>query len=82
MERTREAMLREFSRAQNPQAARADAGSHDGRDEPEIHRAEVELPGGGQLVVTDIETITPERLEKTADRIAEILQSKEGDRQS
>ncbi|WP_435244673.1 hypothetical protein [Streptomyces sioyaensis] len=79
---TREAMLREYARAQNPQETREDAGTGDGLDEPEIHREEVELPGGGHLVLTDIEDITPERAEKTAARIAQILQSKERDRQS
>ncbi|MFM9634524.1 MULTISPECIES: hypothetical protein [Streptomyces] len=78
----REAMLREYARIQNPQETREDAGSGDGLDEPEIHRVEIELPDGGQLVLTDIESITPERAEKTADRIARILNSTERDRQS
>ncbi|GBQ03901.1 hypothetical protein SSP531S_53800 [Streptomyces spongiicola] len=78
----KEAMLREYARTQNPQAARKDAGSGDGLDEPEIHRLEVELPDGGQLVLTDIEDITPERAEKTAGYIARILNSKERDHQS
>ncbi|MFK0290708.1 hypothetical protein ACIQU6_09535 [Streptomyces sp. NPDC090442] len=73
---TREAMLREFARVQNPQAIREDAGSSDGLDEPEIHREEVDL-NGGHLVLTDIEEITPERAEATKARIARILQSKE-----
>ncbi|MGI5337631.1 hypothetical protein ACQEVS_09670 [Streptomyces sp. CA-181903] len=72
---TREAMLREYERAQNPQESRDDAGTGDGLDEPEIHRKEMDLPGGGHLVLTDIEAITPERAEKTAARIARILQS-------
>ncbi|MEU5425526.1 hypothetical protein AB0H73_07940 [Streptomyces olivoreticuli] len=74
---TREAMLREYARAQNPQKTREDAGTGDGLDEPEIHREEMDLPGGGRLVLTDIEAITPERAEKTAARIARILQSSE-----
>ncbi|MGG2460099.1 hypothetical protein ACO0M4_09810 [Streptomyces sp. RGM 3693] len=78
----RDAMLREYLRAQNPQETRQDAGSDDGLEEPEIHREEMELPGGGHLVLTDIESITPERAERTAARIAEILRSKERDRQS
>ncbi|MCX4677583.1 hypothetical protein OG413_20130 [Streptomyces sp. NBC_01433] len=73
----KEAMLREYERMQNPQEAREDAGTGDGLDDTEIHREEVELPGGGSLVLTDIETITPERAEKTAARIARILQSSE-----
>jgi hypothetical protein len=79
---TKEAMLREFARAQNQQEAREDAGSSDGFDEPELHREEIELPDGGQLVLTDVEEITPERAAKTADRIARILNAKERDRQS
>ncbi|MFE9993558.1 hypothetical protein [Streptomyces avermitilis] len=79
---TREAMLREYARAQNPQATREDAGSSDGLDEPEIHREEIELPDGGHLVLTDIEDITPERAEKMAAHIARVLESKERDRQS
>ncbi|MFJ9416763.1 hypothetical protein ACIRPT_21580 [Streptomyces sp. NPDC101227] len=80
---TRDAMLREYERAQNPQETREDAGTGDGLDEPEIHREEIELPGGGHLVLTDIEAITPERAEKTAAHIARILQStEERDRQS
>ncbi|MCZ1014492.1 hypothetical protein [Streptomyces noursei] len=79
----KEAMLREYERAQNPQATREDAGTGDGLDEPEVHREEVELPGGGHLVLADIEAITPERVEKTANRIARILRSSEQkDRQS
>lgn len=79
---TREAMLREYARAQNPQETREDAGSGDGLDEPEIHREEIELPDGGHLVLTDIEDITPERAEKMAAHIARVLESKERDRQS
>ncbi|WP_143659177.1 hypothetical protein [Streptomyces sp. SA15] len=79
---TREAMLREFARVQNPQETREDAGSGDGLDEPELHREEIELPEGGQLVLTDIEDITPERAEKMKARIASILNIEERDRQS
>ncbi|MER5301279.1 hypothetical protein ABT039_17650 [Streptomyces lasiicapitis] len=79
----KEAMLREFARVQNPQEVREDSGTGDGLDEPEIHREEVELPGGGHLVLTDIEAITTERAEATAARIARILKtSEERDRQS
>ncbi|MCX4976412.1 hypothetical protein [Streptomyces sp. NBC_00620] len=78
---TKDAMLREYARAQNPPEAREDAGSGDGLDEPVIHREEVELPDGGQLFLADIEEITPERAETTAAHIARILESKERDRQ-
>ncbi|WP_208874959.1 hypothetical protein [Streptomyces sp. PBH53] len=77
---TREAALREFRRAQEPQEVREDAGTNDGLDELEIHREEVELPGGGRLVLSDIEEITPERAEKAAAVIERIL-SRERDRQ-
>ncbi|QOV40127.1 hypothetical protein IM697_18025 [Streptomyces ferrugineus] len=78
----REAMLRAYARTQNAQETREDAGSGDGLDEPELHREEIELPDGGQLVLTDIEDITPERAQKMADRVARILNSKERDHQS
>ncbi|MFD9190442.1 hypothetical protein ACFWCA_19695 [Streptomyces phaeochromogenes] len=78
---TRDAMLRAFARAQNPPRSREDAGSGDGLEESVIHREEIELPGGGQIVLTDIEDITPERAEATANRIARILKSEERDRQ-
>ncbi|MGY1502876.1 hypothetical protein ACW4TU_40975 [Streptomyces sp. QTS52] len=77
----KDAMLREFAHAQNPPETREDAGSGDGLDEPAIHREEIELPDGGQLVLTDIENISPERAESTAARIARILESRERDRQ-
>jgi hypothetical protein len=77
---TKDAMLREFARAQNPPETREDAGSGDGLDQPVIHREQIELPDG-HLVLTDIENITPEQAETTAARIARILESKERDRQ-
>lgn len=82
MRATRDAMLRAYKRAQSPQGSREDAGSGDGLGEPELHSEEIELPDGGQLVLRDIEAITPERAEKTAARIARILNSKERNRQS
>ncbi|WP_181800930.1 hypothetical protein [Streptomyces shenzhenensis] len=79
----REAMLREYARVQNPQETREDAGTGDGLDELELHREEVELPGGGHLVLTDIEAITPERVEKMTDRVERFLKnSEQKDRQS
>ncbi|MFE7072531.1 hypothetical protein ACFU96_20870 [Streptomyces sp. NPDC057620] len=81
VESSKAAMLREFARAQNPPETREGAGSGDGLEESVIHREEIELPGGGQIILTDIEDITPERAEVSAARIARILKSKEGDRQ-
>ncbi|MFP3990965.1 hypothetical protein U9R90_26560 [Streptomyces sp. E11-3] len=80
---TKEAMLREYERAQNSRESREDAGTGDGLGEQVIHREEIELPGGGHVVLADIEAITPERAAKTAARIARILHSaEERDRQS
>lgn len=79
---TKSAMLREYVRAQSPLEAREDAGSRDGLDEPMIHRQEIELPGGGQVVLTDIEDITPERAQEVAERLAGLLNSRERDRQT
>lgn len=77
-----DAALRERRRAQNPAESREDAGTGDGLDETQIHQEELELPDGGQLVLTDIEEITPERAEATAARIARLLKSRERDRLS
>lgn len=71
----KEAMLRAYEHAQQQPEAREDAGTDDGLDDVEIHRHEMDLPGGGHLVLTDIEEITPERAEKTAARISCILQT-------
>ncbi|MEW1701193.1 hypothetical protein [Streptomyces sp. NPDC091278] len=79
---TREAAIREFERALNPQTAREDAGTADGLDEPELHQAEIELSDGSQLVLSDIESITPERAEKTRQAIERILdRDRDRDRQ-
>ncbi|WP_435059439.1 hypothetical protein [Streptomyces sp. bgisy060] len=78
---TREAALREFARAQNPPTVREDAGTGDGVDETDIFQEEVELPGGGRAVLSDIEEISPERAERTAAAIERIL-NRNRDRQS
>ncbi|OEJ21015.1 hypothetical protein [Streptomyces subrutilus] len=82
IEQTREAMMREFMRAMNPAETREDAGSGDGLEEIALHRHEVALPGGGQLVVSDLEEITPERLDAAAEQYARILDRRSRDRQS
>ncbi|MFF9901202.1 hypothetical protein [Streptomyces longispororuber] len=74
---THDAMMAAFRRGLNPPETREDAGSADGLDEPELHRTAVALPGGGELVVSDLEEITPERLEETAQALAEILRAKD-----
>jgi hypothetical protein len=48
-----------------------DAGSRDGLDDMEIHRYEVELPEGGRIVVSDIESLSQDRLEKMAKSVAD-----------
>ncbi|MEV8344522.1 hypothetical protein [Streptomyces niveus] len=69
-------------RTLNPLETRADAGTDDGLEEMELHREEIALPDGGQLVVSDLEEITPERLEETARAMAEILARRAKDHQS
>jgi hypothetical protein len=82
IEQTREAMMAAFMRTLTPLETRDDAGTGDGLDEVELHRTEISLPGGGQLVVSDLEAITPERLEETAAAAAEILARRAKDHQS
>lgn len=79
---TREAMMREFMRTLNPAETREDAGSGDGLDEIALHRQEVALPGGGQLVVSDLEEITPDRMDAAAEQYAAILDRRSRNRQS
>ncbi|MEU6756082.1 hypothetical protein [Streptomyces sp. NPDC046685] len=78
---THDAMLLAFQRAMNPLATREDAGSEDGLDETDLHRTEVALPDGGRLVVSDLEEITPERLEEAAKQFAAVLEGRAKDRQ-
>ncbi|MGW2550008.1 hypothetical protein [Streptomyces sp. NPDC001635] len=76
---THDAMMLAFQRAMNPVEARDDAGTGDGLDDFELHREEVALPGGGRLVVSDIEPITPEALEEAAGMYADILERRARD---
>jgi hypothetical protein len=82
IQQTHDAMMTAFMRTLNPLEAREDAGTDDGLEEPELHRTEIALPGGGQLVVSDLEELTPERLEQTAQAMAEILARRAKDHQS
>ncbi|MER6616385.1 hypothetical protein [Streptomyces xantholiticus] len=82
IQQTHDAMMAAFQRTLHPLETRDDAGTDDGLDEVELHRTEVALPGGGQLVVSDLEEITPERLEETAAALAEILARRAKDHQS
>ncbi|MFJ4988713.1 hypothetical protein ACIP9H_33555 [Streptomyces sp. NPDC088732] len=76
---TQDAMLLAFRRSMNPQTSRDDAGSSDGLEETELHRQEAELPGGGRLVVSDIEEISPARLEEARSQFAAILERRSKD---
>ncbi|MFD9394966.1 hypothetical protein ACFWBB_30840 [Streptomyces sp. NPDC060000] len=69
-------------RTLNPRESRDDAGTDDGLDQMELHRTEVALPNGGQLVLSDLEEITPERLEEAAQMMAEILARRAKDHHS
>lgn len=79
---TEEAMMLAFERAMKPLKKRDDAGTDDGLEEPELHREEVALPGGGRMVISDLEEITPERLDEATQMYAEILARRSKDRQS
>ncbi|MFB6629916.1 hypothetical protein ACFCWY_08480 [Streptomyces sp. NPDC056362] len=72
IQQTHDLMMAAFLRTLNPDATREDAGTDDGLEPMELHRAEVDLPDGGQIVVSDIEELTPERLAATAAAIDEI----------
>ncbi|MEU1592748.1 hypothetical protein ABZ468_07775 [Streptomyces sp. NPDC005708] len=79
---TRDAMMLAFQRALNPVEERDDAGSGDGLDDTKLHREEVALPGGGRLVLSDIEAISADVLEEAAETYARILESRSKDHQS
>ena len=78
IEQTREAMMAAYYRALNPVEGRADAGTTDGLDEIDLHKTEFALPDGGELVVSNLEEITPQQLEE----LAAILADKARDHQS
>ncbi|CAL9326790.1 hypothetical protein [Streptomyces sp. SudanB91_2054] len=79
---TEDAMMLAFERAMNPLKTRENAGTDDGLEETELHREEVALPGGGRMVVSDLEQITPDRLDEATQMYADILARKSKDRQS
>ncbi|MFK0159098.1 hypothetical protein ACIQVK_44390 [Streptomyces sp. NPDC090493] len=82
VEQTHDAMMSAFMRTLNPLETRDDAGTDDGLDQMELHRTEVSLPDGGQLVLSDLEEITPERLEEAAAMMAEIIARRAKDHHS
>ncbi|MFE1206353.1 hypothetical protein ACFW5V_32220 [Streptomyces sp. NPDC058762] len=82
IQQTHDAMMAAFMRTLNPLETRDDAGTDDGLEQTELHRTEIELPDGGQLVISDLEEITPERMEETAQAMAKILARRAKDHQS
>lgn len=74
VQQTHDALMLAFQRTLNPLESRPDAGTGDGLEETQLHRQEVTLPGGGTMVISDIEEITPERADEAADQIARILE--------
>ncbi|MEU2968978.1 hypothetical protein ABZ687_28875 [Streptomyces ardesiacus] len=82
IQQTHDALMTAFMRTLNPLETRDDAGTDDGLEQTELHRTEIELPDGGQLVISDIEEITPERMEETAQAMAKILARRAKDHQS
>ncbi|MFD4799244.1 hypothetical protein [Streptomyces anulatus] len=81
IEATHDAMMLVFQRTLNPVESRSDAGTSDGLEEVELHRREVALPGGGSMIVSDLEEITADRLDETADQITAVLERRSKDRQ-
>ncbi|PNG19421.1 hypothetical protein [Streptomyces cahuitamycinicus] len=82
IEQTHDAMMAAFQRTLNPLETRDDAGTGDGLDDTDLHRQEIDLPGGGQLVLSDLEELTPERIEQALEMAAEILEQSSKDHQS
>ncbi|MFJ2225656.1 hypothetical protein ACIOFY_37140 [Streptomyces anulatus] len=78
---THDAMMLVFQRTLTPVESRSDAGTSDGLEEMELHRREVALPGGGSMIVSDLEEITSDRLDETADQVAAVLERRSKDRQ-
>lgn len=79
---THDAMMLAFERTLNPLETRSDAGSDDGLEETELHREEVVLPGGSRMVISDLERISPDRLEEATQMYADILERRARDHQS
>ncbi|MFF8696279.1 hypothetical protein ACF08W_29110 [Streptomyces sp. NPDC015144] len=82
VQETHNIMMAAFMRTLNPSESRDDAGTDDGLEEIDLHRTEVSLPDGGQIVVSDLEKITPERLEEATQMAAEILARRAKDHHS
>lgn len=82
VQRTHDVMMAAFLRTLNPVEARDDAGTDDGLDEVPLHLAEIELPDGSQVVLSDLEELTPDRVAQTTAVLREILERKAKDPQS
>jgi hypothetical protein len=81
IQQTHDAMMAAFMRTLNPVETRDDAGTNDSLEDLGLHREEIALPGGGELVVSDLEEITPERMQDLAAAMAEVIQRRAKDRQ-
>lgn len=73
IQQTEDAMMAAFMRALSPLESRDDAGSGDGLEETELYREVIELPDGGEAIISDLEKITPELLEESTAVAVEIL---------
>jgi hypothetical protein len=81
IQQAHDAMMAAFMRTLNPVETRDDAGTDDGLEDVGLHVEEISLPGGGELVVSDIEKITPERLQNLAAAMAEVIERRAKDHQ-
>ncbi|MFI5990314.1 hypothetical protein ACIBAC_00470 [Streptomyces sp. NPDC051362] len=82
IQQTHDAAMAAFMRTLNPLETRDNAGTDDdSHGEVSLHLEEIELPGGGELVVSDIEEITPERLQTLAAAMAEVIERRAKDHQ-
>ncbi|WP_130340359.1 hypothetical protein [Streptomyces sp. BK022] len=77
---TRDAMLNAFRRANAPVDTRQDAGTGDGLEEVRLHREETTLPGGGRLILSDMEEITPAQIDAAVEAHAAIARDKDHQR--
>ncbi|CAM5234856.1 hypothetical protein [Streptomyces griseomycini] len=82
IKQTEDVMMAAFMRTLNPLESRDDAGTGDGLEETELHREVVELPDGAEIIISDLEEITPELLQESAGLVAEILARRAKDHQS
>lgn len=82
IQQAHDAMMAAFMRTLNPVETREDAGTDDGLDAMELHREEIELPNGANIVVSDIEEITPDRMVNLAEAMAQVMERRSKDHQA